>query len=56
MREVEYTNRFLKDLQMVSRSSRYAKVLEHEFDIVLDLLMHDKNIPEKYCDHGLTGN
>lgn len=52
MLKIRYSSKFKKD---------YKKVLHRELDIrqleeVLDILVQEKNLPQKYLDHALTGN
>ena len=52
MLDIYYQNRFKKD---------YAKAIKRgynpkKFQAVLDLLVHQKPLPPKHCDHALIGN
>ena len=46
-------NKFKQDLKCVKHSGRYTI---DDLLIVVDLLVHNQVLPEKYKDHYLTGN
>lgn len=52
MLEVVFKSRFKKDLKKLKSSNRD----EDELIAVIDLLTHQKTLPEKYLDHALIGN
>lgn len=52
MLKIRYRNKFKKDLKKVL--SQGHKI--GELQVVLDLLVQQKTLPEKYCDHALIGN
>ncbi|MEI7795225.1 MAG: type II toxin-antitoxin system YafQ family toxin [Methylococcaceae bacterium] len=53
MREVVTISSFKKDYKRLKRSGHY--VME-ELKNVVEQLTNDEPLPEKYCDHALTGN
>lgn len=52
MLKIRYRNKFKKDLKKVL--SQGHKI--DELQVVLDLLVQQISLPEKYCDHALIGN
>lgn len=52
MLEIVPSNQFKKDLKLAKK--RGCK-LEH-LQNVIDILVHEQKLDEKYRDHGLTGN
>ncbi len=52
MLKIVPSNQFKKDLKLAKR--RGCKI-EHLRDVV-DTLVHERKLDEKYRDHGLTGN
>jgi mRNA interferase YafQ len=52
VRAIVQTKQFKKDYKKVARSNRYSV---HNFIVVLDLLIHDKPLEDKYRDHRLVG-
>lgn len=48
----EYTSRFKKDLKSVKKSNLNIENLK----TVIDLLVKEKPLPQKYYDHPLRGN
>lgn len=50
--ELEYGSRFLRDLKLAKRRGLNMKDLSD----VTDLLQEGKQLPERCCDHLLTGN
>lgn len=52
MLKIRYRNKFKKDLKKVL--SQGHKI--DELQVVLDLLVQQTSLPEKYCDHALIGN
>lgn len=53
MRKIDQTTQFKRDFKKIAASGRYKK---QDFLDVIELLIHDKKLPEKYCDHNLSGN
>ena len=53
MREVITTSSFKKDYKRLKRSGHYVM---DELKSVVELITKDETLPEKYCDHPLTGN
>lgn len=52
MYKVDYTNQFKKDLKLAKAQGRDINKLKE----VVAILASGKELPEKYCDHNLTGN
>ena len=52
MRKIIQAKQFKKDYKKIASSGRYAV---KDFLVVVELLAHDKPLPEKYCDHYLSG-
>ena len=52
MREIVRTTQFKRDFKKVSKSGRYAVP---DFLEIVDLLARDISLPQKNCDHALTG-
>ncbi len=52
MLNVYTTNQFKKDYKRIQKRGINVK----EFEVVVDLLAHQKKLPEKYQDHQLFGN
>ena len=53
MRRIEQTNQFKRDFKKIAASGRYKK---KDFLDVVELLIHDKPLPEKYRDHALIND
>jgi mRNA interferase YafQ len=53
VRRIEQTNQFKRDFKKIAASSRYKK---KDFLDVVELLIHDKSLPEKYRDHALIND
>jgi mRNA interferase YafQ len=51
MLSLKYSNRFKKDLKLY----KHDKKTLLELEIVLDMLVEEKKLPEKYHNHGLIG-
>lgn len=52
MLKIRYKNKFKNDLKkLLSQGHRID-----ELQVVLDLLVQQVSLPEKYCDHALIGN
>lgn len=54
MRRIERTTQFKKDYKRESRG-RYRTILEASLIEVLELLVVDQELAERYFDHSLTG-
>lgn len=52
MLSIRYSSRFKKDFKAIVNRGYDAKLLEE----VLNLLVQEKNLPQKYLDHPLAGN
>lgn len=55
MREIEYSNQYLRDLKR-EKKGRFSKKLGAELSIILDHLAADEPLPPKYDDHALKGD
>ena len=53
VKTVVQTSQFKQDLKRVKNSGRYAI---DDLLVVVDLLLRNQPLPEKYKDHYLTGN
>ncbi len=53
VKTVVQTSQFKQDLKRVKNSGRYAI---DDLLVVIDLLLRNQPLPEKYKDHYLTGN
>lgn len=54
-RLLRYTSRFKKDLKRESKG-QHQKTLKADLITIIDCLVNDVPLAEKYKDHGLTGN
>lgn len=52
MLKIRYSNRFKKDFKSIVKRGYDVKLLEE----VLNLLVQEKALPQKYLDHPLAGN
>lgn len=52
MLKIRYSSRFKKDYKTVVKRGYDIKLLEE----VLELLIEEQTLPQKYLDHALTGN
>jgi mRNA interferase YafQ len=52
MYKLEFTHQYLKDLKL----ARKRKLDESKLNALIQLLLTGNNLPQKYKDHGLTGN
>ncbi len=50
-RAVIPTNQFKRDIR-----KQYIELITPQWVEVLDCLIHDKILPPKFCNHGMTGN
>jgi len=55
MRQIEATGRFKRDYKREAKGARYAS-LQTDLTVVLDALVQDQPLAEKYHDHPLTGD
>lgn len=53
VRDIIETSRFKRDLKKISMSGKYNLA---DFKTVINLLLNDIPLPEKYHDHSLTGD
>lgn len=53
MRRLTQTNQFKRDFKKIAASGRYRK---QDFFDVIDLLIHDKPLPDKCHDHVLSND
>ena len=54
MRKIEQTSAFKRDFKRIAKS-HYRKNLQADFKDVLEALVNDNVLAEKYHDHALTG-
>ena len=54
MRAINYTTQFKRDYKREKKSGRY-KTLDHDLMEVTKLLIADKVLTDRYCDHALSG-
>ena len=54
MRRIERTTQFKRDYKREQRG-KYKTYLETALFSTLEFLVVDRVLPEKYCDHALTG-
>ncbi len=52
MLNISFTNRYLKDLELMKRRN----LPKSELDAVVKLLAEEQTLPKKYKDHALKGN
>jgi mRNA interferase YafQ len=52
MLRLDYTTQFKKDIKKINKSGKNIKKLTE----VIDLLVDEKPLPQKYRDHSLIGN
>lgn len=52
MRQIIQARQFKRDYKKIAASGRYSV---NDFRTVVELLAHDKPLPEKYRDHSLSG-
>jgi mRNA interferase YafQ len=55
MREIEYTNQFLKDYKRESKVPKH-KDLDSKLELIVDLLCSDRPLPRNLKDHSLKGS
>lgn len=54
IRKVETATKFKKDFKREQKGC-HRKILEEDFPVLIKMLKNDLVLPEKYCDHLLTG-
>jgi mRNA interferase YafQ len=54
MRTLKYTNRFKRDYKR-EKAGRFGKKLDAELMEVVRLLAGDIPLPQRHCDHALSG-
>lgn len=52
MLKIRYSSRFKKDYKIIVKRGYDVRLLEE----VLNILVHEKPLPQKYVDHSLSGN
>ncbi len=52
MLKIRYSNRFKKDYKIIVKRGYDVRLLEE----VLNILVQEKPLPQKYVDHSLSGN
>jgi mRNA interferase YafQ len=55
MRTIERASAFKKDLKRVLANPRHRNI-QAQLILVLDCLMQDETLEDRYLDHGLVGN
>jgi mRNA interferase YafQ len=55
MRTIKRTGAFRRDYKRVKTTPKHRGI-ENDLALVLGLLIDDKPLPSKYCDHPLSGN
>ena len=54
MRTIELSTAFKKDFKLVKRQPNHAKDIDGILQNVIEYLLNDKPLPEKYRDHQLS--
>ena len=54
MRTIEATSQFKRDFKREAKGA-HGDVVRNDFPTLLNTLANDQPLPEKYRDHGLTG-
>ncbi|KKB96059.1 mRNA interferase YafQ [Candidatus Arcanobacter lacustris] len=52
LKNISYTSQFKKDLEKAKKQKRKIGILQE----IINLLVHEENIPQKFRDHKLIGN
>lgn len=52
MLKIRYSNQFKKDYKLIQKRGYDTTKLKH----IIELILEEKPLPEKYKDHYLTGN
>lgn len=52
MLNLEFTNQMKRDLKLINKRGKNLNKLR----IIIDLLQEEKPLPEKYCNHKLSGD
>lgn len=55
MRTIERSSAFKRDYKRIKATPRYSKNLDLLISNILECLLADKALPEKNCDHALSG-
>ena len=55
MRTISYTAKFKKDYKR-EKKAKHAVKLDKSLEAALKILAADKNLPQRYYDHALSGN
>lgn len=55
MRTIEHSSVFKRDYKWVKATPRYSKNFDLLISNILELLIADKELPDKNCDHALAG-
>ncbi|WP_191488848.1 type II toxin-antitoxin system YafQ family toxin [Pseudomonas sp. FEN] len=55
MRKIEQTGQFERDYKRETKG-RHRETLKSDFVPIITALANDRPLPEKHCDHALTGN
>lgn len=56
MRTIERSSAFKRDYKRIKATPRYRKDLDSLILDILEFLLIDKLLPEKFLDHSLSGN
>ena len=56
MRMIERSTAFKRDYKRIKKMPRYKNNLDSLISDILESLLIDKLLPEKYLDHSLSGN
>ncbi len=51
MREIQYSSKFKRDFKLAKKQNKDLNKLR----VIVDLIVNDQPIPEKYADHQLKG-
>ncbi len=52
LKSISYTSQFKKDLERAKKQKRKINILQD----VINILVHEENLPYKFRDHKLIGN
>jgi len=56
MRKIEHASRFKRDYRRVSKTPRYANIIEQRLPEIVAALCADQPLPSAYRDHNLIGD
>jgi addiction module toxin, RelE/StbE family len=56
MRTIEHASIFKRDYKRTKATPKHSKDIESLLTVVVPLLATDQVLPEKYCDHALSGD